>query len=47
MYGRECPYCGDGLDPGEKCQCREARRARGEIKEPKPKKQSAAAGKPA
>lgn len=23
MFFRECPYCGDNLDPGEKCDCRE------------------------
>lgn len=23
MYYRECPYCGDHLDPGEQCNCRE------------------------
>lgn len=21
MYGYICPYCGDHLDPGEKCDC--------------------------
>lgn len=31
MMGRECPYCGDMLDPGEKCPCRDARIARGEV----------------
>ena len=23
MYGYICPYCGDHLDPGERCECRE------------------------
>lgn len=23
MYGYICPDCGDHLDPGEKCECRE------------------------
>ena len=23
MYGYICPYCGDHLDPGEKCECRD------------------------
>lgn len=36
MYGRECPYCGDALDPGEKCQCPEAKAARGEASPPEP-----------
>lgn len=22
-YYRKCPYCGDNLDPGEICECRE------------------------
>ncbi len=22
MYGYICPYCGDHLDPGERCECR-------------------------
>ena len=27
-----CPYCGANLDPGEKCDCDEARKDRGEKK---------------
>lgn len=23
MYGYICPCCGDHLDPGEKCECRD------------------------
>ena len=25
MYGYICPFCGDHLDPGERCECREER----------------------
>ena len=29
-YYWTCPYCGANLDPGEKCDCDEARKDRGE-----------------
>ena len=25
-YYRECPQCGDALDPGERCDCKDERR---------------------
>lgn len=25
MYYNECPYCGDTLDPGEKCECQDTK----------------------
>lgn len=28
MYGYICPNCGDHLDPGEKCDCKEEKRER-------------------
>ena len=31
-YYWTCPYCGANLDPGEKCDCDEARKDRGEKK---------------
>lgn len=28
MYGYICPYCGDHLDPGERCECRDEKEKR-------------------
>ena len=28
MYYHKCLYCGDNLDPGEKCDCRERQQER-------------------
>lgn len=28
MYFRTCPYCGDDLDPGERCECRNEKEQR-------------------
>ena len=33
MYGYICPDCGDHLDPGERCGCRDEAEGRKEIKE--------------
>ena len=30
-YYKECDYCKDTLDPGEKCQCEGAKQARREL----------------
>ena len=31
MYYRECPLCGSNLDPGEKCDCQDAKKNREEL----------------
>ena len=31
MYYRECPLCGANLDPGEKCDCQDAKKKREEL----------------
>lgn len=30
-YYRTCPFCGDNLDPGERCDCQDERRKREEL----------------
>ena len=37
MYGYICPDCGDHLDPGERCGCRDEAEGRKEIKEEPPR----------
>lgn len=37
MYGYICPDCGDHLDPGERCGCRDEAEGRKDIKEEPPR----------
>lgn len=37
MYGYICPDCGDHLDPGERCGCRDEAEGRKKIKEEAPR----------
>lgn len=34
-YWRECPLCGDHLDPGERCDCQDKKKAAQELDPPK------------